>query len=52
MSYKQHYCFKFLSVVGNYYGFWPKGVKILIFPLFRLKFDDITVTLPLIVFES
>ena len=35
-----------------YYGFWQKWVKILIVPLFWLKFDDATVALSLIVFHE
>ena len=46
----EFYCIKFLSAIGNLLWFWTKKwVEILIVPSFRLKFDDITVTLSLIV---
>ena len=47
------YCIKFLSVIGNLLGFFViKWVKSLIVPSFLLKFDDVTMTLSLIVLSS
>ena len=43
-------CYNSLILLVIYYDFWQKKqVKIVIVPLFRLKFDDVTVTLSLIV---
>ena len=44
------YCIKLLSSIGNLLLFLAKKwIKIIIAPLFQLKFDDVTVTLSLIV---
>ena len=47
------YCIKLLSSIGNLLWFLAKKwVQIIIAPLFQPKFDDITVTLSLIVFTN